>query len=388
MLIDLNVKTRIWLKSAVACSLLLLATVAAQVAPARESRRNETVAPGVEHVEIRRGDFASDTQSDRWTIHALVVDPRQARLQIAQAADEIVGAETTSSIAARRGALAAINGGYFRTSGPARGEPIGVFVLRGKLLSESVKQRAALAINDDGKQTRAAIALVDAKATLLIDGQPARAINGINRPREANDLVVFTPEYHRKTLTDAEGIEVVVSSGRIAAVHDQAGDTMIPRNGFVLSAKGAAARWARTKLRRGAKAEIKTAINARPAFPFKPDFILGGGPRLLSNGQFVAHGEAASYAQSFYPTRHPRTALGWRADGKLVLVTVDGRQRDSAGMSIAELARLMQQLGCREAINLDGGGSTTMVIRNRIVNRPSDLLGERPVSDALLVLKR
>ncbi len=77
-----------------------------------------------------------------------------------------------------------------------------------------------------------------------------------------------------------------------------------------------------------------------------------------------------------------------RCDGKFVLVTVDGRQRDSVGMTIEELAALMRELGCREAINFDGGGSTTMVIRNRIVNHPSDLIGERPVSDALLLVGR
>jgi exopolysaccharide biosynthesis protein len=70
----------------------------------------------------------------------------------------------------------------------------------------------------------------------------------------------------------------------------------------------------------------------------------------------------------------------------LVLVTVDGRQpRKSVGLTLEELAQLMIELGCREALNLDGGGSTTLVIRNRVVNSPSDQSGERPVSDALLI---
>ena len=73
----------------------------------------------------------------------------------------------------------------------------------------------------------------------------------------------------------------------------------------------------------------------------------------------------------------------------LVLVTVDGRQpQKGVGMTIEELAKLMIELGCVEAMNLDGGGSTTMVIRNKIANSPSDATGERPVSDALLIVAR
>jgi len=72
-----------------------------------------------------------------------------------------------------------------------------------------------------------------------------------------------------------------------------------------------------------------------------------------------------------------------------MLVTVDGRQpKKSVGMTIEELAVLMTGLGCVEAINLDGGGSTTMVINGRVVNNPSDATGERPISDALLVFPR
>jgi exopolysaccharide biosynthesis protein len=110
---------------------------------------------------------------------------------------------------------------------------------------------------------------------------------------------------------------------------------------------------------------------------------------LLASGRFVANEEAANYSESLMRLRHPRTAIGWRADGHLVLVTVDGRQpQKSVGMTIEELAKLMIELGCVEAMNLDGGGSTTMVIRNKIANSPSDAAGERPVSDALLIVAR
>ncbi len=100
-------------------------------------------------------------------------------------------------------------------------------------------------------------------------------------------------------------------------------------------------------------------------------------------------GDPGIYGSGFADARHPRTAVGVRADGRILLVTVDGRQPEkSVGMTIAELTALLIELGAVEAINMDGGGSTTMVIDGKVVNSPSDLTGERPVGDALLVFAR
>jgi exopolysaccharide biosynthesis protein len=357
-----------------------------------ETRKTETIAPGIEHVEIERRDSSSATpegESDRWAIHALVVDPRLARLKLARAMDEIVGAETTSSMAARHGAIAAINGGYFRTTGVARGEPVGMLAIGGKLLSEPVSQRAALAVADDGKNLRLSIARLGFKAELRVDGKLTHGVNGFNRPRENDELIVFTPEFHRTTLTGPDGVEIKVSRGQVSSLVDGAGSQLIPHDGWVISASGKAREWALASLKRGIRVEIRTEIVADPAIPFTPDFIIGAGPQLLASGRFVAEAEAANYSQSLMRARHPRTAIGWREDGRLILVTVDGRQpQKSVGMTIEELAKLMLEFGCREALNLDGGGSTTMVIKNRVVNNPSDQTGERAVSDALLVFTR
>ena len=85
--------------------------------------------------------------------------------------------------------------------------------------------------------------------------------------------------------------------------------------------------------------------------------------------------------------RHPRTAIGWN-DSYFYLVTVDGRQPHlSVGMTLNELARYLVSLGCREAMNLDGGGSTTMWVGGSVVNRPSDG-EERAVANALILLRK
>jgi exopolysaccharide biosynthesis protein len=126
-----------------------------------------------------------------------------------------------------------------------------------------------------------------------------------------------------------------------------------------------------------------------PELDFGPDFIVGGGPVLVRNGKPVSAFDPGAYDAGFLEKRHPRTAAGLRADGSIVLVVVDGRHpASSVGMTIREMSDLMIELGCVEAINLDGGGSTTMVVKGKVVNNPSDPTGERPVSDALLVFAR
>jgi exopolysaccharide biosynthesis protein len=87
-------------------------------------------------------------------------------------------------------------------------------------------------------------------------------------------------------------------------------------------------------------------------------------------------------------TRHPRTAVGFSRDSTtLLLVVVDGRSSASVGMTLGELADLMRRLGAWQALNFDGGGSTTMVIGGAVVNVPSDATGEREVGNALLVVR-
>ncbi len=356
-----------------------------------ETRQTEPIAPGLEHLQIKRGNFTveqGDRQGECWTINALLVDPRLIRLELGLALDEILGVEATSSIAARHGAIAAINGGYFRTGGLYRGEQMGALFSHGQLLSEPARGRAALALAERGGQTRAATAVVTAQAELQV-GKVARAISGFNRPREKDELIVFTPQFHRTTLTTSDGLEAVVVRGRVRLVRDGAGSQIIPANGWVISAHGAAREWALQHLRIGTRVALKTEFKAEPPLPFKADVIIGAGPRLLAAGQPLGEAEPGFNAETFYRARHPRTALGWRADGRFVLVAVDGRQpRLSVGMTIPELAALLRELGCVEAINLDGGGSTTMVIKNKVLNSPSDPAGERAVSDALLLFPR
>jgi len=120
--------------------------------------------------------------------------------------------------------------------------------------------------------------------------------------------------------------------------------------------------------------------------------LITSGPMLVSKGA-----ETIIPDDSFCSKRHPRTAVGVRADGSVLFVVVDGRSDDANGMNLHEMQKIMQWFGCVDALNLDGGGSSTMVIRDQpfhgVVNCPSDNKkfdheGEREVANAILILKK
>lgn len=113
--------------------------------------------------------------------------------------------------------------------------------------------------------------------------------------------------------------------------------------------------------------------------------VVGGLPHLLGGGERVGDLEVEA-RPSFAAARHPRTAIGFDAD-RTWIVAVDGRREGySAGMTLPELTELFEALGATDALNLDGGGSTAMLVGDEVVNRPSDLTGERAVANALLLV--
>jgi exopolysaccharide biosynthesis protein len=365
----------------------------AQTSDTNPAQRSEFIAPGIEHIQVTRGYKSDKEATGPWFINILRIDLGKARLRMVHAMDEAVGLETVSSMAARYGALAAVNSGYFRTTGTYRGDSVGIEVLGGKLLSEPNNVRVAAGlIEQEGKQQ---LIFGHIKfAGQLVAGAPAKhAIDGLNRPRGENELIIFTPEFHRTTLTDPNGLELIVRRERIVERRDRYGSSAIPGDGFVISVAGTARRWALKKLRVGTR--VRMNLDWSPTETEQTDSwkraasIIGGGPQLIKNGHVEITNAAEKILPSFVNDGHPRTAIAKLKSGQVLLVTVDGRQPgESIGMSLTILADLLIEFGAAEAINLDGGGSTSMVIKNKLVNKPSDATGERPVSDAILIFPR
>jgi exopolysaccharide biosynthesis protein len=203
---------------------------------------------------------------------------------------------------------------------------------------------------------------------------------------------LFTPAFNRTTLTDKQGVEIVIKRRRVVKILENQGSTEIPRNGFVLSASGKFREQILSLLKTNSKIEImdyistpeqKAAVDADLA-----EDIVAGVPQLIKNGKIDITWEREKSSKAFVETRHPRTAVAKLKDGKFLMIIVDGRSEASAGIGLEDLARLLLEFGAVDAMNLDGGGSTTMFLDGKVVNRPSDKEGERRVSDAILVFPR
>ena len=115
------------------------------------------------------------------------------------------------------------------------------------------------------------------------------------------------------------------------------------------------------------------------------DDAIHAGPVLMHDGKIRVTSNEEVFFGSTIPDIHPRTAAGYRNSGELVLLVVDGRQVDSRGVFLKELAILIRDLGCVEAINLDGGGSSAMVVDGKLLNRPAGTTSQREVMSAIAV---
>lgn len=376
--------------------------------------------------------YDGDETTGPWDAHVLTIDP--ARWSVTSSLGEsIVGRETVRAIAARQGATAAVNGGFFAMmpfnpeSGRGDGEPgevAGIAAIDGRLVSEATAGRPAMLLRGGGRQV-----LIDRFTTALsIEGPDIghRVIDGLNRvpgvirncggmggdtPTEraahdqtcydASEIVAFTPD-GLSSLPKGPGVEVVIdAAGTVTDVRDRAGAAP-PTGSWVLQAIGEDAAWLRGAARVGRPLRVTTEVRDSRGTPVplaRGDFVAGGGPMLVESGAIAIDADrdglvrhepgADNFFFGWVRQRNPRTMAGVDASGRILLVAFDGRQAGHcAGLSILEAARVMQALGAVSAMNLDGGGSTTMVLDGRVVNRPSDPSGERADGDAILVTPR
>ncbi|HEX8699354.1 MAG TPA: phosphodiester glycosidase family protein [Myxococcaceae bacterium] len=356
-----------------------------------------------------------------WTVHVLEIDPEihTGTVTPALSTDIGPGRETLSSLSRRKGTLAGITGGYF-VMGAEDGTPgdmAGISVLHGKLVSEAVDGRTAL-ILPPGSGKGAAVASIRDTVTANSSDGTTREVDGLNRkpglirscggegdmpadlPKhdftctDASEVILFTPMFGTTT-EPGPGIEAVLNaSGRVTELREHRGGS-IPSEGSVLSGTGEGADWLRAHAQPGMTVQVAVRISAEGAALPAGASVVNGGPRLLRAGtpEITAYAEGFVWADNpefyyrFGARRNPRTLAGVTAQGKLLLVVVDGRQPGySIGASFEESALLMQSLGAREAVNLDGGGSSALTVSGELLTRPSDATGERPLGDAILVL--
>jgi hypothetical protein len=281
--------------------------------------------------------------------------------------------------------VAGINGDLFNGTDA---HPSGIFMSGGVLAHPPVSARSSIGIDSSGVLH---VDRVKFFGTWKGTGQ-RRPLGGINQTPAPGQVVLFTPSYGARVPRIANAASVVLQSfpatapnvdltATVTAATVGGGDA-IPADGAVLMATGATA----AKLQ--AEAPPGTPVTSR--LILQPAWTgvvaaLGGGPVLVRNSKPVFR-SLEDFTNDQVTERDPRAGVGQLADGRILLVAVDGRQPGySVGLTSFELAQTLQRLGAVSASAVDPGGSVTVAFDGQLLNRPSDPGGERPVKEALLV---
>ena len=350
--------------------------------------RRERVAPGL--VLVRMYDREMPNR-----IRVLRVDKsRELTLDTVLANDKLPGHETTSSMASRKGAIAAVNGDYtLLPSDPGAGRPVNLFATDGRLETSPLIWGRNFALSYDEQTAYFGHPNLSITALQHDSGETwkVRAWNEQTMPE--GGFAAFTPEGGTLFRPPENACSLRLSSpGTVAWNADQTG----VQQDLVVEAFRCGPR----RMARHGGIVLSVPMGTKQATAMEESIVVGetltltwstgwagvletvgGNPTLLEDGAITAEDCEGSY----FCDRNPRTAVGVTASGKVLLVTVDGREEKSVGMTLEEMAALMRYLGATSALNLDGGGSTAMWVDGGLVNHPSDH-PERPVGSALLVL--
>lgn len=316
-----------------------------------------------------------------WLLEVVEIDLTNEAysLETVKAQDKLRSYETTSSMSSRKSreghnVIAAINGDFY-----SGGSPTNLQVLNGEILRTPIN-RNVFGYSNNQKMF---INRTSYNGLLKI-GESSHNISDINATRNTNEIVFYNHFYGSSTSTNEFGSEIIlkpidpwVVNGEVRSVVvsklENAGNAELTDSTFVLSAHGSSV-------------GILSNILVGDTLSINHQVIPGTDAMTQAvggNGRFLNEG----INQGNWPERHPRTAIGFNADTtKFYFVTVDGRQSTSAGMTLTELGDFMLGIGAYNALNLDGGGSTTLVVHNEVANSPSDGGGERSVANALMLV--
>ncbi len=310
--------------------------------------------------------------------------------------------EEVSSIAKRNNAFIAINGSNYRRGGKFNGNRVNLFYINNQIITDLGLTRGSL-ICDNSKNID--IDMMYLKVELYINNQ-FHKINQINQPRGLGQSVLYTDVADISLLAHNSGINIIINpQGSITQITYEL-PTKIEPNYYVYQVGNDPIQKVEAGMQATFSFEPQFFKNAK-AYK-KYDFILGGAGVLIQNGKIVTDALYEEFSQGkaiihcgdevaadfntkemqqwLIELRHPRTAIGITKNNELYIVVVDGRQTISEGLSLHELGSLMHQLGCVRALNIGGGGCSTLVIDGKIINSPS-AGEERPVSEALCFYK-
>lgn len=359
-----------------------------------ETRTSTTLARGVTHTRIVRGatpaapeDIAT-TDEGPWVVNTLTIEPAAARGRlVATYGPDLARTESVSDLVGFTGGLIGTNASFFTFTASAQypGDPVGLGVFEGTLLSEPTTDPAEEDVVFDGQSGRMMFGKVQWSGSAVDRRTGATVtIDAVNHPPGATgETDWITPEFGART-PSGPGAEVVLDRrGCVVRTNWATRGTALSAGQSAVQATGPEV----TALQAVAgptscltlRQSVEDAVGNR--LPLTPKtYGVNGRYRLTEDGRVVAPVGTGSFFG-----RNPRTLMGRTAEGTIVLATIDGRMTSSVGTTIAETAAVARSLGLVDAVNLDGGGSTTMATAAGPVNTPSGRGNvQRPVGDALV----
>jgi hypothetical protein len=388
---------------------LVLASALLSEPLAAQAPRNTSIVPSDSTTVVRPGLILNRIVDPRgpWTINILSIDLTQPDLAIgsARAHDKFLGREQTSSMAKRhnepgRTVVAAMNSDFFDLkSGEIENNNIidADFVKGTKMTGspfdtfDNIHSQFALTQNKKPLIDRFEFA-----GTVVWQGGSTTDLYGVNDRPKSNSIVLYNHFYGAITPTDTLKMtiaeltlaETFVRFDTLYGIISRSnghGGTPIAKTSVVLAGYNLSDPSAFAIAKPGDPVKIYLGLKPNRGLI---ETLVGGWPRIVLNGKSIA--ASADSLEGTFPrfsvTRHPRSGVGFSRDSsKVFFFTVDGRRESGVGMSLVEFADLMLSHGVYQGLNVDGGGSTTLVINGSVVNSPSDATGERAVGNCLLV---
>lgn len=324
------------------------------------------VTSGVKHIKLTKYYAGKPVR-----INVVEVDMKLAKdLELTPALSSdttLQSRRTIATIAKNKNAVVALNGTYFK---PQTGVPLGTLMINKKMYTGPIYDRVAMGIFDNGFD----IARVQLNASVSGSGKTI-PVNNINQPRMLSTYVlVYTSEWGKYSpYAPKYGMGLQVVEGKITKA--SANPIEIPQNGYVISGPKSVLQPLLDKK------DAELIVNTNPEWK-NVKHIISGGPYLVRNSEVFV--DMTAQKLGAIGGRNPRSAIGYTADNNLILVAVDGREGSSIGMTLMELASFMQSIGCTNAMNLDGGGSTVMYVNGQVVNKPQ-MKGGIPLSNAIVL---
>lgn len=241
-----------------------------------------------------------------------------------------------------------------------------------KMYTGPIYDRVAMGIFDEGYD----MARVQLNASLKTWTKNVK-VDNINQPRTlSTHVIIYTPQWGKTAPASPKyGEQLAIKDGRV--IECSSTPLSIPEGGYVVV--GPAQQLEKIRNENGIKLDIGTVPEWNNV-----NHIISGGPYLVKRGQ--PYVDISEQKLGAIGGRNPRTAVGYTADNHLIIVTVDGREKSSVGMTLTELSNFMKSIGCYNAMNLDGGGSTVMYVNGKVVNHPQ-VQGGIALSNALTLNK-